>query len=81
MKLIILKPLRITVGSHTQNLNGTGTITIPAWAIVAAEDSRGDSCNVWITYEGTRGKIECGEIRNLLKDGRAKPVAINEFSQ
>ena len=70
MKARILKSISIQVGSDIHNPSGGRIAAIPVGEIVGIEDSRGMSCNVWITWEGQRGKIECGEIRNLTRNGR-----------
>ena len=70
MKAITHKPLKIQVGSDINNPTGGHIVSIPTGEIISLEESRGMSCNVWITWQGQRGKIECGEIRNLTRDGR-----------
>jgi len=69
MKAITQKPLKIQVGSDIHNPTGGHFVPIPTGETISLEDSRGMSCNVWITWQGQRGKIECGEIRNLTRDG------------
>jgi hypothetical protein len=70
MKARILKPILIQIGSDIHNPTWGHIVSIPTGEVVGIEDSRGMSCNVWITWQGQRGKIECGEIRNLTRDGR-----------
>jgi hypothetical protein len=70
MKARILKAISIQVGSDIHNPTGGHVVSIPTGEIVSLEESRGMSCNVWITWQRQRGKIECGEIRNLTRDGR-----------
>jgi hypothetical protein len=69
MKAVTHKSLKIQVGSDVRNPTGGHIVSIPADETISLEESRGMSCNVWITWQGQRGKIECGEIRNLTRDG------------
>jgi hypothetical protein len=69
MKAITHKPFKIQVGSDIHNPTGGRIVSIPPGETISLEDSRGSSCSVWITWQGQRGKIECGEIRNLTRDG------------
>ena len=69
MKAVTHKLLKIQVGSDIHNPTGGYLVAIPVGETISLEESRGMSCNVWITWQGQRGKIECGEIRNLTKDG------------
>ena len=73
MKLAILKPFGIVTGSHVHNLGGTGVRMLTVGEIVDAVEPRTLTSNVWITtQDGCRGKIECGSIHNLFRDGLAK---------
>jgi hypothetical protein len=69
MKAITHKPLTIQVGSDIHNPTGGYFVAIPVGETIVLQDSVGMSCSVWITWQGQRGKIECGEIRNLTKKG------------
>ena len=73
MKAVTCKPLEIQVGSDIHNPTGGHIVSIPTGETISLEESRGMSCNVWITWQGQRGKIECGEIRNL-RDGRIELI-------
>jgi hypothetical protein len=45
--------------------------------IVDAQEPTTWTSNVWITTaNGERGKIECGSVENLFKDGRAEKVEV-----
>ena len=72
MRARILKPLSIQVGSDIHNPTGGRLVELPVGEVVTMQDSVGTSCNVWLTWQGQRGKIECGEIRNLTRDGRVE---------
>jgi len=72
MKARILKPISIQVGSDIHNPSGGRFVPLPVGEVVDMEDSRGMSCNVWVTFQGQRGKIDCGEIRNITRDGRVE---------
>jgi hypothetical protein len=74
MKARILKPLSMQVGSDIHNPSGGRLIQLPVGGVVSIEDSRSMSCNVWVTWQGERGKIECGEIRNLTANGRVELI-------
>jgi hypothetical protein len=74
MKAVTQNPLTIQVGSDVRNPTGGHFVAIPVGETISLEDSRGMSCNVWITWQGQRGKIECGEIRNLTRDGRIELI-------
>ena len=67
---IVRKPFTLGYGSDTRNPNPTRSRTLQVGEVVTrvAEYPNG---NVWITDpDGERGKIECGSIANLLRDGR-----------
>jgi hypothetical protein len=68
----ILKPLLIQVGSDIHNPTGGRLVELPVGEVVSIQDSAGISCNVWITWQGQRGKIECGEVRNLTANERVE---------
>jgi hypothetical protein len=70
MKAIIKRPIGIMVGSDVRNPIGGHFVTIPVGETISLEESRNLSCSVWITWQGQRGKIECGQISNLTRDGR-----------
>ena len=70
MKAIIKRPIGIQVGSDVRNFTGGHIVTIPTGETISLEESRGSSCAVWITWQGQRGKIECGQISSLIRDGR-----------
>jgi hypothetical protein len=72
MKARILKPLSMQVGSDIYNPSGGYFVALPVGEVVSIEDSRGMSCNVWVTWQGQRGKMDCGEIRNLTRDARVE---------
>jgi hypothetical protein len=77
MKIKVKKPFGIIVGSHTQNLGGTGIRVLNIGDIVDAQEPTTWTSNVWITTaNGERGKIECGSVENLFKDGRAEKVEV-----
>jgi hypothetical protein len=69
MKARILKAILIQIGSDIYSPTAGHIVSIPTGETISLEESRGMSCNVWITWQGQRGKIECGEIRNLTRDG------------
>ena len=72
--LVVRSPFNIVVGSHVHNLGGTGVRTLQVGEVFEAKDTISMSSNVWITTsDGVRGKIECGNWRNLVPD-RAQPV-------
>ena len=76
MKVTVTKPFLIITGSHTQNLGGTGYRELQVGEVVDAVEPTTWTSNVWITTEdGTRGKIECGSVENLIKDNR---VTVNK---
>ena len=66
------KDMSIGIGSHTRNPNST-SLPIPKGTILIWDEDSA-SGNVWfyVTIDGVshRGKIECGQITNLIKDGR-----------
>jgi len=74
MKAVTPKPLKIQVGSDIHNPTGGRIVSIPTGETISLEASRGLSSNVWITWQGQRGKIECGEARNLTRDGSIKLI-------
>ena len=72
MKIIVLKPFSIVTGSHVHNLGGTGFRDLKTGEVVDAKEPTTWTSNVWITTaDGERGKIECGTVENLFRDGRA----------
>jgi hypothetical protein len=76
MKMIVKSPFAIITGSHIHNLGGTGIRKLVVDEIIDVEESCGMSCSVWITTkDNIRGKIECGEIKNLINSGRAIPYS------
>ena len=75
MKIRVTKPFDIIIGSHTQNLGGTGIRELKVGEIVDAKEPTTWTSNVWITTEdGVRGTIECGSVDNLTRHGRAARV-------
>ena len=72
MKIIVLKPFSIVTGSHVRNLGGTGFRELKPSEVVDAVEPPTWTSNVWITtLDGERGKIECGTVENLIRDGFA----------
>lgn len=66
------RDMSIGIGSHSRNPNTT-SLPIPKGTILTWDDDAPNG-NVWfyatIDGEKYRGKIECGRITNLIKDGR-----------
>lgn len=70
------RPFSLTIGSHTQNLNGT-QLVLPKGTILTFE-SEANNGNVWFTFkhpqtkEQIRGKSESGSVLNMLQGGLIK---------
>jgi hypothetical protein len=74
MKLRVKQAFHIITGSHVHNLGGTGFRELKPGEIVDAVEPTTWTSNVWITTaDGTRGKIECGSVNNLIPE-RAEAV-------
>lgn len=65
---IVMRPFEIGTGSHTRNINSSGYIQLAVGDVVEHEDDS-DNGNVWLIYNGKRGKIEAGCIGNLQARG------------
>lgn len=66
----VLSPITLRYGSNTRNPNPSKCKIIPAGSILVLDSVANDG-NVWFIDEcGERGKIECGSIENLLREGR-----------
>lgn len=69
-KFIVLKPVTLGYGSHVRQPTPSRFVTQEKGTILSL-DSEAPNGNVWFFDEdGKRGKIECGEVANLTKDGR-----------
>jgi hypothetical protein len=70
-KWTAMADIDITIGSHSQNPNGT-SVTIPIGTTLTW-DGDSPNGNVWFVFYlddvQHRGKIECGTITNLIKRG------------
>ena len=74
-KYAVLTSVRLTFGSHTQNLSGTHSQTYGPGSILTLDSDPEGHCNVWFSDEdGNRGKIECGSARNLVGRGAVRKV-------
>lgn len=75
-KYMVLESFKIRIGSHTQNLNGTGNIILNVGDIIYHDCDAPDG-HVWFYSEfpknafdySHRGFIMSGEITNLVNDG------------
>lgn len=73
-KFIVQKPITLGYGSHIHDPNCKSS-KVHAVGTVLVLDAESFSGNVFfIDPDGERGKIECGEVRNLLRDGRVVPA-------
>lgn len=75
---VVRKPFTIGCGSTTRNPNPSRGETLPVGAAVTlvAEAPNG---NVWLSGpDGTTGRIQCGSVANLLRDGRLEVVEQGE---
>lgn len=66
---IVQKPLRLGYDSHVRAPTPTRYKTFQS-GVTLRLDSQAPNGNVWfIDPDGERGKIECGAVSNLLRDG------------
>lgn len=67
---IVQKPITLGYGSNVQQTTPTRNKQHQAGSILHL-DMEAPNGNVWFfDADNERGKIECGELANLIKDGR-----------
>lgn len=75
MKYLVEKSIHLGYDSHTQRPTSSRHKEIKPGAVLTL-DSEAPNGNVWFFDEdGERGKIECGAVSNLLKDGRVSRIS------
>jgi hypothetical protein len=66
----VMKEFYLGYGSHTRQLTPS-TYKMQSVGTRLSLDGEAPNGNVWfIDQNGDRGKIECGEVKNLVADGR-----------
>jgi len=73
---VVKKEIGLIFGSTTQNPNGQAHRLQPVGTVLEL-DSEAPNGNVWFFTPAPnrdRGKIDCGEVRNLVNDGTIVPL-------
>jgi hypothetical protein len=66
----VVQPVFLGYGSHVRHTTPTRHKLMQPGTLLRLQ-SEAPNGNVWfLDPDGERGKIECGEVRNLTRDGR-----------
>ena len=69
---IVQKPITLGYGSHVRATTPTRYKVFQPGSVLSLA-SEAPNGNVWFIDDANeRGKIECGEVANLLRDGRVR---------
>lgn len=72
---LVKNEITLGYGSHTRRPNPSRYKSIKPGALLTLDAEAANGAVWFIDEDGERGKIDCGEVKNLIRDGRITPEA------